>query len=281
MQVTALGPVPVKGLAEPVEVFELIGRQYASPALAGRCSAGPHPLCGAAAGAGGAAPGPGAGAGGPRPGRRPGGEAGVGKSRLVYEFVHSHHTQGWRVLESPSVSYGKATPYFPVIDLLKRYCHVEEPDDHRTMRAKVTGQVLTFDEALQDTTPGPAGAARRPASRQPVPDARAAPTPPAHAGRRSSACCCAKARYSPCCWSLKTCTGLMPRRRRCSTAWSRACRRPGCCSWSTTAPSTSTAGAARPPIRSSGSTRCPRRVPTHSCRPCWGTTPAWRRSRSS
>ena len=42
------------------------------------------------------------------------GEAGVGKSRLVYECVHSHHTQGWRVLESASVSYGKATPYFPV-----------------------------------------------------------------------------------------------------------------------------------------------------------------------
>ena len=50
------------------------------------------------------------------------GEAGVGKSRLVYEFVHSHRTQGWLVLESASVSYGKATPYFPVIDLLKRYC---------------------------------------------------------------------------------------------------------------------------------------------------------------
>ena len=54
------------------------------------------------------------------------GEAGVGKSRLVYECVHSHRTQGWLVLESASVSYGKATPYFPVIDLLKRYCHVED-----------------------------------------------------------------------------------------------------------------------------------------------------------
>ena len=47
------------------------------------------------------------------------GEAGVGKSRLMYEFVHSHRTQGWLVLESASVSCGKATPYFPVIDLLK------------------------------------------------------------------------------------------------------------------------------------------------------------------
>jgi tetratricopeptide (TPR) repeat protein len=51
------------------------------------------------------------------------------------------------------VSYGKATPYFPVIDLLKRYSHVEERDDTRTIRAKVTGQVLTLDPALQDTLP--------------------------------------------------------------------------------------------------------------------------------
>jgi predicted ATPase len=81
------------------------------------------------------------------------GEAGVGKSRLMYEFVHSHRTQGWLVLESASVSYGKATPYFPVIDLLKRYVHVADGDDARTIRAKVTGQILTLDETLQETIP--------------------------------------------------------------------------------------------------------------------------------
>jgi predicted ATPase len=81
------------------------------------------------------------------------GEAGVGKSRLVYECVHSHRTQGWRVLEAASVSYGKATPYFPLLELLRRYTHVEEHNDTRTMRAKVTGQVLTLDETLQDTIP--------------------------------------------------------------------------------------------------------------------------------
>ena len=82
------------------------------------------------------------------------GEAGVGKSRLVYEVVHGHALQGWRVLKSASVSYGRAMPYFPVIDLLKRYAHINEADDARTSRAKVTGQVLTLDEALQDTVPG-------------------------------------------------------------------------------------------------------------------------------
>jgi predicted ATPase len=75
-------------------------------------------------------------------------EAGVGKSRLVYEFVHAHHTQGWLVLESASVSYGKPRPYFPVLDLLRRYCHLEDGDDSPTLRAKVTGQVLTI-EALK------------------------------------------------------------------------------------------------------------------------------------
>jgi tetratricopeptide (TPR) repeat protein len=48
---------------------------------------------------------------------------------------------------------GKATPYFPVIDLLKRYTHVEEHDDTCTIHAKVTGQVLTLDETLQETVP--------------------------------------------------------------------------------------------------------------------------------
>jgi predicted ATPase len=56
-------------------------------------------------------------------------------------------------LESASVSYGKATPYFPVVDLLKRYVHVEEGDDPRTIRAKVTGQIFTLDESLQETIP--------------------------------------------------------------------------------------------------------------------------------
>src|SRR5262249_59986277 len=81
------------------------------------------------------------------------GEAGVGKSRLVYECVHTHHTSGWLVLESASVSYGKATPYFPVIDLLRRYSHVEEYDDTRTIRPKVTGQVRTLYPPIRAAGP--------------------------------------------------------------------------------------------------------------------------------
>ena len=57
------------------------------------------------------------------------GEAGVGKSRLVYEFTHSHRLHGWLVLESASVSYGKATSYLPVIDLLRGYFKIQDRDD--------------------------------------------------------------------------------------------------------------------------------------------------------
>jgi hypothetical protein len=49
------------------------------------------------------------------------GDAGVGKSRLFWEFTHSPRTQGWLIVERSSVSYGKATSYLPVFDLLKGY----------------------------------------------------------------------------------------------------------------------------------------------------------------
>jgi class 3 adenylate cyclase len=153
VEVKPLGPVPVKGLPKPIEVYELrraglvrsrlqaavargltrfVGRD---PELAALVQA----LQQARAGHGQVV--------------AVVGEAGVGKSRLVYECLHSHHTQGWRVLESTCVSYGQATPYFPVLDLLRHYAHVDDSDDPRTIRAKVTGQLLTLDEALQDAIP--------------------------------------------------------------------------------------------------------------------------------
>jgi predicted ATPase len=81
------------------------------------------------------------------------GEPGVGKSRLVYEFTHSHRTQDWLVLEAGSVSYGKATSYLPVIDLLKAYFKVHDRETHREIREKVTGKLLTLDRALEPILP--------------------------------------------------------------------------------------------------------------------------------
>ena len=151
--VQALGPVPVKGLPDPVEVFELVRASTIRRRLQASVVRGLTRFVGrqielatvhqaleqAHTGQGQVV--------------ALVGEAGVGKSRLVYEVVHSHHTQGWLVLESASVSYGKATPYFPVIDLIKRYCHLEDSDDTRTIQARVTGQVLTLDATFQEIIP--------------------------------------------------------------------------------------------------------------------------------
>src|SRR5262245_30051612 len=76
------------------------------------------------------------------------GEPGVGKSRLVWEFCHSHRSRDWLVLEAPSVSYGKATTYFPVIELLKSYFQIEPRDDARKIRDKLTGKLLSLNWAV-------------------------------------------------------------------------------------------------------------------------------------
>jgi class 3 adenylate cyclase/tetratricopeptide (TPR) repeat protein len=153
VQVNDLGLIPVKGMSAPVAVYELTGASRMRRRLQASVARGLTKFVGremeisvlhqtlAQSGAG--------------QGQLVAavGEPGVGKSRLVYEFVHSHRTQGWLVLESTSVSYGKATPYFPVIELLKRYVRVEDGHDARTIRANITGHILTLDETLQDTIP--------------------------------------------------------------------------------------------------------------------------------
>jgi class 3 adenylate cyclase/tetratricopeptide (TPR) repeat protein len=148
-----LGPVPVKGLADPVEVYEVTGAGPARTRLQASARRGLTRFVGrdaeleqlrraqqlASQGHGQVA--------------AIVGEAGVGKSRLVYEFTHSHRLQGWLVLESASVSYGKVTSYLPVIDLLKGYFKIQDRDDLREIREKVTGKLLTLDESLKPTLP--------------------------------------------------------------------------------------------------------------------------------
>jgi class 3 adenylate cyclase/tetratricopeptide (TPR) repeat protein len=153
VRVKAWGPMPIKGLAEPVEVWELLGARGMRRRLQTARALGLTRFVGrqteltilkaalAQAGAGHGQVVAGV------------GEAGVGKSRLVDECVQDADTQGWLVLDSAAVSYGQATPYFPVLDLLRRYCHLEEGEDTRTIQTKVTEQVLALDTTLQDTLP--------------------------------------------------------------------------------------------------------------------------------
>ena len=119
------------------------------------------------------------------------GEPGVGKSRLFYEFKLLR-SSGCLVLETFSVSHGKAYPYLPLIELLKNYFQLTLQDDERQRREKITGKVLTLDRSLEDTLPylffllGIA---------EPTPSSAADGPADPHAGapsRRSSGCWCAR-----------------------------------------------------------------------------------------
>ena len=153
VQVKPIGPVHVKGMAEPVEAYELAGAGAARTRLQAAATRGLTRFVGrdaeietlrqalehSRAGHGQVV--------------AVVGEAGVGKSRLFYEFTHSHRAVDWLIVESGSVSYGKATPYLPLIDLLKAYFKIQDRDNQREIREKVAGKLLTLDETLKSTLP--------------------------------------------------------------------------------------------------------------------------------
>jgi class 3 adenylate cyclase len=149
-QLKPRGPTRVKGLSEPVEVYEVtglgplrtrlqraavrgltkfVGREREIEALkhaAALARAGHGQVVAATA------------------------DPGVGKSRLFHEFKLISESE-WMTLEAFSVSHGKATAYLPVIDLLREYFAIEPEDDTRRRREKVAGKVLMLDRSLEDT----------------------------------------------------------------------------------------------------------------------------------
>ncbi|HKM99403.1 MAG TPA: adenylate/guanylate cyclase domain-containing protein, partial [Candidatus Binataceae bacterium] len=144
-----LGASRVKGIAEPVNVYEVTGlgplrtrlqrsagRGYtkfvgrhremdAMKAAAEQAKAGRGQIVAAMA------------------------EPGVGKSRLLFEFKATS-AAGWMVLETFSVSHGKASAYLPVIDLLHSYFDIKAEDDPRKRRERVIGKLLALDPSLED-----------------------------------------------------------------------------------------------------------------------------------
>ena len=153
VQVNPLGPLAVKGLEEPLDVFEVVGAGTPRSRIEAAASRGLTRFVGrevdlqivnqalvkARAGHGQVV--------------AMVGDPGVGKSRLFWEFIHSQRTHGWLVLESGTASYSKSSVYLPVIDLLKSYFQIQSRDDLRKIREKVTGKILSLDRALESGLP--------------------------------------------------------------------------------------------------------------------------------
>ena len=151
VEAKSLGAVQAKGISRPVDAYELVGVTTARTRLHAAVGRGLTPFVGrkteietfqelvekSARGRGQIF--------------SMVGEPGMGKSRLVYEFTHFHVSPDWRVLEAPAVSYGKATAYFPVIELLRRYFEISEGEGAESSRGKVIDHILKLDELLTDT----------------------------------------------------------------------------------------------------------------------------------
>ena len=145
-----LGPTRVKGLSEPINVYEVtgigplrtrlqravgrgltkfVGREREMEALkhaAELARSGRGQIVAAMA------------------------EPGVGKSRLYFEFK-ANSQSSWMVLETFSISHGKALAYLPVLDLLQGYFKIASGNDERTRREKVAGRLAMLDPSLEDT----------------------------------------------------------------------------------------------------------------------------------
>jgi class 3 adenylate cyclase/tetratricopeptide (TPR) repeat protein len=153
IDVKPLGPMTVKGLQAPVEVFEVIGAGTVQSRLQAAAARGLTAFVGRAAemdvlrdalqragtGRGQIAV--------------VAGDAGLGKSRLIHELIHSDYTRGWLVLESNSVSHRSGVPYAAMIDFLKNYFKIDARDDVLTIRDKVTVKLLPFDRSLREAIP--------------------------------------------------------------------------------------------------------------------------------
>ncbi len=153
LAVTGLGPVPIKGITEPVEVYELTGTGPARHRLQAAVARGLTRFVGreaevarlreafarSAAGEG----------------RLVAlvGEPGVGKSRVIREFVEGPWVEGALVLEARPVVHRKTPSWMPVMDALRRYCEIDRLDEERIIREKITGRLLALDRALAPALP--------------------------------------------------------------------------------------------------------------------------------
>src|SRR5215467_6606631 len=153
VQVKEFGPVQVKGISRPVNTYELCGVTSARTRVQAAGARGLTPLVGrkteieifnklveqTGSGRGQIL--------------AMVGEPGMGKSRLVHEFTRHQLPPGWLVLEGTSVSYGKATPYFPLIEMLRHYFQIADGEGIEGIQDRVVMHILELNPLLKDVIP--------------------------------------------------------------------------------------------------------------------------------
>ncbi len=81
------------------------------------------------------------------------GEAGVGKSRLCYEFTQRCRGRGLTVTEAHGVAHGKTVPFLGVLEYLRNYFGTTDQDTEQAAREKIAGKLLLLDPELGEALP--------------------------------------------------------------------------------------------------------------------------------
>jgi len=146
----SLGFIPVRGLHTPVEVHEVTGAITAGSRADAAATRGLSPFVGREAERDALLAALDAATGGAGPVVAVVGEAGVGKSRLVREFARLARAQGALVLETATVSYGRAVGHRAGIELNRRFFQIERDDDDTVAREKIATGMRAVDRGLDD-----------------------------------------------------------------------------------------------------------------------------------
>ena len=81
------------------------------------------------------------------------GEAGVGKSRLLFEFARSLEDSDVTYIEGKCIHYGETLPYYPFVEVLKKFCRIEETDGETAYREKLKDRIIGLDPAFEASLP--------------------------------------------------------------------------------------------------------------------------------
>ena len=80
-------------------------------------------------------------------------DAGIGKSRLCWEFSERARARGIDVRSAHGVAHGRMIPFLPVLDLLRGLLEVDERDAAQTARNKIAGFLLLLARDFEESLP--------------------------------------------------------------------------------------------------------------------------------
>jgi class 3 adenylate cyclase/tetratricopeptide (TPR) repeat protein len=121
-----LGPVMVKGIRQPIDLFQIVGHSSARTRWEVTAARGLTPFVGRQSEVAGLQRALQLAAAGHGQLVAVQGEAGTGKSRLVHEFLQSAQLSDWTVLKTAAAAYLRGTPYLAISNLLRSWCDIPE-----------------------------------------------------------------------------------------------------------------------------------------------------------